>query len=255
MNISDIKAQIKTGFARPNLFRVTINNIAASRQPEFRINCYQTQIPGSNLATTDKDTGFRSAAYHKLYADIILGFYCSIDMKELQFFQDWIDLIVHPRTNRKSYYTNYTTTIVIEQLSRLSTKLKPHDLEYHGIGKVTPLNSLQKREKELYESNKYDAENIVSARWTLKEAYPKQVDPIQLDYSTNDTVMSMNVTLTYRTFEHEFGLAKYGSSAPPMTQAQRYSKEILKQETWTNFDEHGNAIWTGQSNASRGFTP
>ena len=49
-----------------------------------------------------------------------------------------------------------------------------------------------------------DAENVVSARWTLLEAYPKQIDPIQLDYGTNDTIMSMNVTLTYRTFKQKF---------------------------------------------------
>ena len=76
MNISEMKSNIKYGFARPNLFRVKIAGVGATDQPIFRINCYQAQIPGSNLATTDKDSGFRSAAYHKIYADIILGFYC-----------------------------------------------------------------------------------------------------------------------------------------------------------------------------------
>ena len=63
-----------------------------------------------------------------------------------------------------------------------------------------------KREKELYEKNykSYDAENDISARWKLFEAFPRQVDPIQLDYGTTDTIMTVNVTLTYRNFKVDF---------------------------------------------------
>jgi len=212
MNLSQVKANIMNGFARPNLFRVTIGEVQTAYQPQFRINCYQAQIPGSNIATTDKDLGFRSAAYHKLYADIILGFYCSENMQELQFFQEWIDRIVDPVTNRKGYYSNdvsnpeergYTSTITIEHLSRLSSKGGDYDLG----GETPKLGSTPKiREQELYEKKgiSYDKKNIVTARWKLLEAYPKQVDPIQLDYGTNDTVMSMNVTLTYRHFKADF---------------------------------------------------
>ena len=192
MNLSQVKANIQNGFARPNLFRVTIGDIQSAYQPQFRINCYQAQIPGSNIATTDKDLGFRSAAYHKLYADIILGFYCSEDMKELEFFQGWIDRIIDPVTNRKGYYSDeigaignvdrgYTSTITIEHLSRLSSKVSD--------------NPADKARNE---------ENNVTGKWKLFEAYPKQIDPIQLDYGTNDTVMSMNVTLTYRHFKAYF---------------------------------------------------
>ena len=214
MNLSQVKANILDGFARPNLFRVTIGDVNSSYQPQFRINCYQAQIPGSNIATTDKDLGFRSAAYHKLYADIILGFYCSEDMKELEFFQGWIDRIIDPVTNRKGYYSDeigaignvdrgYTSTITIEHLSRLSSKGGEHNLGLTApkLG-ATPII----REEELYEKKglSYDKENIVTAKWKLLEAYPKQIDPIQLDYGTNDTIMSMNVTLTYRHFKAYF---------------------------------------------------
>ena len=214
MNINQVKANIQQGFARPNLFRVKIGKINASYQADFRINCYQAQIPGSNLATTDKDTGFRSAAYHKLYADIILGFYCSENMQELNFFQSWIDQIVDPITNRKGYYgtdtdgtSGYTSTVTIEHLSRLSTKYK--EISKQKLTTSSPhlgKSAIKRREEELYEKDglSYDVENEVSSRWILKEAYPKQVDPIQLDYGTNDTVMSMNVTLTYRHFKAYF---------------------------------------------------
>ena len=214
MNLSQVKANILDGFARPNLFRVTIGDVNSSYQPQFRINCYQAQIPGSNIATTDKDLGFRSAAYHKLYADIILGFYCSEDMKELEFFQGWIDRIIDPVTNRKGYYSDeigaignvdrgYTSTITIEHLSRLSSKGGEHNLGLTApkLG-ATPII----REEELYEKKgmSYDTDNIPTIKWELFEAYPKQIDPIQLDYGTNDTIMSMNVTLTYRHFKANF---------------------------------------------------
>ena len=43
------------------------------------------------------------------------------------------------------------------------------------------------------------------ASWTLHDAYPKQIDPIQLDYGTNDAVMTINATITYRHFTAEWG--------------------------------------------------
>ncbi len=237
MNISKIKANILNGFARPNLFRVSFANIVASKTEVLRINCYQAQIPGSNLAITDKDTGFRSAAYHRLYSDVILGFYCSENMQELKLFQDWIDMIVNPKTNVKGYYggdipanplnPGYTTTVTIEHLSRLSNKggeVKTQTAPKLGANPII-------REEELYEKKwqAYKKENEVTARWTLKEAYPRQVDPIQLDYGTNDTVMTMNVTLTYRSFEADF--TPFTMEQYPLTTAQIYARDELGQKT------------------------
>ena len=236
MNLSQVKANILNGFARPNMFRVIIGDVESAYQPQFRINCYQAQIPGSNIATTEKDTGFRSAAYHKLYADIILGFYCSENMQELEFFQGWIDRIVNPKTNRKGYYghdlTNplskgYTSTILVEHLSRLSSKggeVKTQTAPKLGAKPII-------REQELYEKKgiSYDKKNIVTARWKLLEAYPKQIDPIQLDYGTNDTVMSMNVTLTYRNFKVNFN--PFTMKQYDLSPEQQYAKDVLGQTT------------------------
>ena len=232
MNINEVKANIQQGFARPNLFRVSIAKISASNQLPFRINCYQAQIPGNNLAITDKDTGFRSAAYHRLYSDIILGFYCSENMQELEFFQRWIDMIVDPTSNRKSYYSEYTTTITIEQLSRLSTNHKK--ISKQKITTSSPhlgKSAIKIREQELYEKNglSFDAENVVTAKWKLLEAFPRQVDPIQLDYGTNDTIMSMNVTLTYRNFKTDFN--PFTMKQYDLSPEQQYAKDKLGQTT------------------------
>ena len=207
MNISDIKANItKSGFARPNLFRVKIAKVGASEQATFRINCFQAQIPGNNIATTDpKDASFRSIAYHKIFADIILGFYCSGDMKELHFFLDWINKIVDNKTNHKGYYNDYVSNIEIEQLSR----------------------SVQ---------GSYTREDFIGP-WKLYDAYPKQIDPIQLDYGTNDTVMTVNTSITYRNFTHEFGNGTIRQGH------QDLQRDELGRRISGTYDDNGVAVW------------
>ena len=151
-SISEFSSNMSKGFARPNLFRVEISTLKPDKQVAYQMSCFQAQIPGHNIATTDKDIGIRSIAYQKIYSDIILGFYVDADLKRLKFWQEWIDRIVIKGTsNRHNYYDNYIGQIKITQENRLG-----HDV----------------------------------ATWTLHDAYPKQVDPIQLDYGTNDAVMT-----------------------------------------------------------------
>ena len=163
--ITDFKAQFKKGFARPNLFRVAISEIVASKQAKYQMSCFQAQIPGYNISTTDKDVGFRSVAYQKIFSDVILGFYVDEDLEELKFWQQWIDRIVRLNPNRHNFYSDYIGTVKVTQVNRSG-----HDV----------------------------------ATWTLHDAYPKQVDPIQLDYGTNDAVMTCNTTITYRHFTVEW---------------------------------------------------
>ena len=159
--IEAFKAQMSKGFARPNLFKVAISKVQTSQQPLYQMSCFQAQIPGHNLATTDKDIGFRSIAYQKIYSDVILGFYVDANLKQLKFWQEWIDMIVNKTTNHHKYYNDYVGEVTITQENRFG----------HPV-----------------------------ATWTLHDAYPKQVDPIQLDYGTNDAVMTCNATITYRHF-------------------------------------------------------
>ena len=158
--IMDFQSQMK-GFMRPNKFTITISKIKAGSLERFDMSCFQCQLPGNVIATTDKDTGFRGVAYQTVYSDIILGFYCDDKMKELKFWQHWIEQIHTKPTNQWAYYDDYISDITI-----------------------TPINR--------------SGDNV--ATWTLKDAYPKQIDPIQLDYGTNDAVMTINATITYRHF-------------------------------------------------------
>ena len=160
-SIHDFKAQMSKGLARPNLFKVTISTVTPDKQEKYQMSCFQAQIPGHNIATTDKDIGFRSIAYQKIFSDVILGFYVDADLTQLKFWQEWIDKIINKQTNHHEYYNKYIGNIKITQENRAG----------HNI-----------------------------ATWTLHDAYPKQIDPIQLDYGTNDAVMTCNTTITYRHF-------------------------------------------------------
>ena len=163
-SIMDFQAQMKN-FMRPNKFTVEISKTKAGSAFHFDMACFQALIPGSTIATTDKDMTFRSVAYQAVYSDIILGFYANSKLKELKFWQDWIESIHYKKTNQWAYYNDYVGQI-----------------------RITPINRR--------------SDNVAS--WTLHDAYPKQIDPIQLDYGTNDAVMTINATITYRHFTAEW---------------------------------------------------
>ena len=152
---------LEKGFARPNLFAVEIgrtdNTLSALK---LGMSCHAAQIPGINIATTDKDVGLRSVGYNQIYSDIILSFYCDSNMHMYGFWESWCKDIINPVDRRNRYYDNYAkNNITIVQLNR--------------------------------------QKNAV-AKFILQEAYPKQVDPISLDYSAGGNITSLNVTITYR---------------------------------------------------------
>ena len=163
--IEDFKAQMRSGFARPNLFSVDISTVSTDKAAKYRMSCFQAQIPGVTIATTDRDIGFRSVAYQKLFSDMTLGFYVSSGLEEVQFWQSWIDSIVSSKTNHFNLPKNYYGTINVTQISR--------------TGGPTGV-------------------------WTFHDAYPKAMDPIALDFGTNDAAMTMATTITYRHYTHRY---------------------------------------------------
>jgi hypothetical protein len=174
LTISGIKAKTMASFARPSLFKVHISKFGSvgNVTPSINLNCYNAQIPGISIATTDKDIGYRSLAYQKLYDDVLLSFYCSENLWELALMQTWMEEISNPKNNRLGYYEDYASTIDIIHLSR---------------------------------SKKEDADdNNKTLVTTLHEAYPKKIDPMQLDYSSQD-IMRMTVNFTYRHFTQVWG--------------------------------------------------
>ena len=173
-SIIDFKNNIKNGFARPNLFYVTIDPPIIEMKkndiiPKLRFNCHTIQVPGLTIATTDKDMGYRSIAYQKLYEDITLSFYCSENMQELEFFQNWLRYIAPEQSNRMNFYDKYVGKVTIQQLAR---------------------------------------DNSSTLTTIMHEAYPKKIDSSSLDYNSNSSLMSIGITLTYRYYTQNFEEAK-----------------------------------------------
>ena len=173
--INDFKSTMTRGFAKPNLFEVVINpceSLSSKLRNKnlLRFNCHSVQIPGLTLTTTDKDMGFRSIAYHKIYDDITMSFYCSEGMEELSDFYRWTHYIAKPKSTHVEYVDNYISTVLIKQL--------------RADG-----------------SNVHNGQTAIT---TLYEAYPKKIDAISLSYATVGQVMSINITMTYRYYEQTF---------------------------------------------------
>lgn len=165
MSIEDFKVNIGN-LARPSLFRVEIGNPQGDSNfvKSFIFKCHTAQIPGLEIATTDKDAGYRSFAYQKIYNDVSMSFYCREDMKELKYFQDWMKKMIRPHDNHVGYYKHYISDIKIVKLDRQQHK---------------------------------------SMETILFDAYPKSIDAMELNFGSSE-VMSVTVNFTYRDYEQEF---------------------------------------------------
>ena len=72
----------------------------------------------NDTATTEIYTLSLHDALPILYSDIILGFYADEKLRELKFWQDWIELIHDRKTNQWSYYDDYKGEIIITPINR-----------------------------------------------------------------------------------------------------------------------------------------
>ncbi len=185
--LKDFMAIASTGFAKPSLFEVEIKPPPALIDPTARIDnielrklsylCSNVQIPGLTMVTTEKALDYISRAKQKVYDDITLTFHCTEGMEELKFFQNWINLLVHPVTNRVGYHSDYGTGVV--EIFKL------------GIGSNnSKIDS--------------DKDNIPTMKTTIFDAYPKRIEPITLDYGTTGNILSLVVNFSYRYYEQKF---------------------------------------------------
>lgn len=190
--IGQFKAQTLANFASPNLFRVEISRVdpLKSNSPireRLSLVCHNAQIPGLTMVATDKDLTYRSNVRQKTYDDITLAFHCNDDMLELKYFQDWMESMVDPATNRVGFYNNYIGTVTVYKLSK----------------QIIPNPSL--------EINNTTDENATTLVTTINEAYPKRIEPLSLDYSGTG-VMSLSVNFSYRNYHQKWVSLKAGES-------------------------------------------
>ena len=170
--IKEFAGKLSTfGLASPNKFRVQFQgNIPVDTTDKMLdFMCEQVDIAGRSVQSVmNMEYGIRrEIAYNgPAYNPLNLTFICSGDLREKRILDDWNNFIVNITTGYDvAYYNDYAKNCEL-----IVTSLKPN-----GIGKAFTV--------------KY------------KEVYPKSVQSIQLNHSTQNTVLRVNAEFQYAYFE------------------------------------------------------
>lgn len=177
-SIDQLKANIE--IVRPNLFEAEVilpyNISFVGNMNAFTFRCESTELPGRTVATYDDQSvgTTRKHAYDITYSDINLTIIASRDMKERKIFEQWIDNIVNPsghnagnaRGGLLKYYSDYAKgTLTVKQLDD-------------------------------------NGDSIVE--YSMHDAYPIQISPMNLTWAEVDTYQRFSVTMTYRYYTRLF---------------------------------------------------
>jgi len=159
--LSEFRSSFTTELARASRFEVQIPTASISDfdNKKLTLRCESAQLPGRHLETIQQKTygPYEQLPYHTTYNDIDLTFIVSGDMSEKSFFDGWMEFINPTSTFDMEYKDNYTTNIIITQ----------YDLAENPMYVVT-----------------------------LFEAYPINVNQLDLNWSSEDT-HKLNVTFAY----------------------------------------------------------
>jgi len=168
--INDFRSSFKIDVARPSRFDVSIpvplalaGQITTARNLTFR--CESTALPGRTLETTQKKLGSAPVEYfpyHSNYQQATMTFIVSDDMSEKLFFDSWMELINPTTTYNFEYKANYTTDITITQ---------------------------------------YNLENQPTYSSVLQEAFPIDVNQLDMDWST-DSYHKLAVVFVYKQWQN-----------------------------------------------------
>ena len=170
--ITEFASKLSTvGLASPNKFKVQFDGIpvgtANDRQLDFM--CEQVDIAGRSVQSImNLEYGIRrEVAYNApAYNPLNLTFICTGELKEKRLLDQWNNLIVDSTKGFDvAYYDTYA-----KGCSLKVTSLKPDG-----------------------ETNAFSI--------TYKEVYPKSVQSIQLNHSTQNTVLRVNAEMQYAFFE------------------------------------------------------
>lgn len=205
--LSNFISQIKNGgLARQNRF--TVNLSIPSGMPnmykEFNIVhlfCEQATLPGVALVTQPIRTygENREMVSDRTFENITLTFLVDSKMLVKKLFDEWMSIIIDPRTRLAGYYDQYATTMNI---------------------------MIQDTES----NNTYECE--------LREAYPKIIQAVTLDNNSKD-VMKLAVTFTYKNhFNRNWATSDFNNEnieiRSELTTLQQYEQTAISMDSTTN---------------------
>lgn len=152
------------GLARNNRFEVLImppRGLAGAREVSLMVE--QASIPLLNIFS--KSVKIFGPSYQRPVTaeyggeGLSMTFHCSSDMFERQFFEDWMHLVIDPNTFEVGYQEEYITDIVIRQL---------------------------------------DEQDNITHEIVLLEAFPRNLNLMDLNNSSTNQTHRLNVLFAYR---------------------------------------------------------
>ena len=169
-SITQFRSSFKADLAKPSRFDVIVPiplalgfMITSARNLTFR--CESAQLPGKTFQTTEKKIGSAPKElfpYHVDYQQTQMTFIVSDDMNEKIFFDTWMELI-NPTTDYNfQYKQNYAVDISV---------------------------------------NQYDITNNITYSGVLQEAFPIDVNQLDLDWSS-DGYHKLTVVFVYKQWQN-----------------------------------------------------
>ena len=155
------------GYAIPNRFEVVIMPPAGGGGGrEVSMRCETTTIPGRTLNSTTDGNPYgptREVVDGVIYAeDISMTFQASSGLEERVFFEEWQELAFNKQTWNVGYYNDYVSTVEIYLMDR-------QDQRRYGI--------------------------------KLIEAFPKTIGPTELSHASNNEIIKIPVSFSFRYWE------------------------------------------------------
>lgn len=162
LNIDLGPIQVQNNFAIPTLGYVLTN--MGSKLEALNLFTAACSLPSRDIQNVEfREYGeARYLGVQHTHSDFTITYYCSEDLRERKFFEQWQDLIFNPRTKKHAFYKDY--------ISRM-------------------------------EVIKYDASwQNIQAVYRFNEVYPTNIAAMELDQN-EQSVLQLQVTFKYRNYE------------------------------------------------------
>ena len=169
--VDNFKSRISSaGLASPNKFEVTFTKTPAlglklrNQRREITLMCESVAIAGRNVQSVlDITYGYRREVPNNAptYIPITMSFLCSEGLEEKVFFDKWNDRIVSQKNGfDNEYYDNIIGTMKVKTLDRTLSATNTYEITYN-------------------------------------EVYPKTVNSIEMNHSTQNATVRLGVEMAY----------------------------------------------------------
>ena len=119
-SIDTFKAEIRSGVAMNNMFRVLLPSLPGSSGRQLNLLCKTTNMPGRQILTTERKIGIQSqkVAYGYAIDDVSMTFHLLNDYGVKNYFDNWMNMAVNNETLEINYKKEYCQDIIIQQLRK-----------------------------------------------------------------------------------------------------------------------------------------